>query len=193
MLDLFSPRAHMSVYILESDDKFQDLSVVDDQDWEIVYRLDGTPQRESWNPLKVEVYSDDGNLELDEGDFVQLAGLVPIFSGRAAKRLREILKASGEFLALASNAKDYVAFNVTNIIDALNVNHSEIVYFPNGKVLDIKRFVLNSEPLYQSVMFKIPQMPLSRVFVTDHFVDSVRDSKLKGFVFKPVEVIDGDV
>ena len=80
--------------------------------------MDGTPQGASWKPLKVEVDNNDGNRELDEGDFVQLAGLVPIFSSRAAKSLKEILKASGEFLALACNDKDYVAFNVTNVIDA---------------------------------------------------------------------------
>jgi hypothetical protein len=182
----------MSVYILESDDKCRDLSVVDDQDLEVINRLDGTPKGASWEPLKVEVDSDE-NLELDEGDFVQLAGLVPIFSSRAAMSLKEILKASGEFLALACNEKDYVAFNVTKVIDALNVSHSEIVYFSSGRVLDIKRFVLNSEPVSKSVMFKIPQMLLSRVFVTDRFVDSVRDAKLQGFLFKPVEVINGDV
>ena len=97
---------------------------------------------------------------------------------------------SGEFLPLACNEKDYVAFNVTDVIDALNVDRSQIVYFPNGRVLDIKRFVLNSEPLFKSVMFRIPQMPLSRVFVTDRFVDSVRDAKLQGFLFEPVEVIN---
>ena len=46
----------MAVYILESDDKFQDLSVVDDQGWEVINRLDGTPQGASWKPFIVEVF-----------------------------------------------------------------------------------------------------------------------------------------
>jgi hypothetical protein len=183
----------MSVYILESDDKFQNLSVVEDQDWEVINKLDGTPQGASWKPLKVEVYGDDGNRERDEGDFVDLAGLVPIFSCEAAKRLKEILRSSGEFLTLACNERGYVAFNVTDVIDALNVSRSEIVYFPSGRVLDVKRFVLNLERLSSSVIFKIPQIPLGRVFVTDLFVNLVHDAKLRGFQFKPVEVINGDV
>jgi hypothetical protein len=183
----------MPVYILESDNKFQDLSLVDDHDWEVVNKLDGTPQGASWKPLRVEVYCDDGNRELDEGDFVELDGLVPIFSSQAAKMLKEVLRGSGEFLPLACDEGDYVAFNVTDVIDALNVSHSEIIYFPTGRVLDIKRFVFNSERLSKVVIFKIPQMPLSRVFVTDRFVNLVRDAELRGFLFTPVEVINGDV
>ncbi len=183
----------MSVYILESDEKFQDLSLVDDQDWEFINRLNGTAQGTSWKPLQVEVYRDDGNRNLEEGDLVLLAGLVPVFSGRAAKSLKEILKASGEFLSLICEEKEYLAFNVTNEIDALNVDHSEIVYFSSGRVLDIKRCVLNSAPLAESVMFKIPQMPISRIFVTEPFVDAVSEYKFEGFVFKPVEVLNSDV
>ena len=183
----------MSVYILESDDKFQHLTLVDEQDWEVINKLDGTPQGDSWKPLKVEVDEDHGNLALEEGDFVELAGLVPIFSVKAEQRLKEILRGSGEFLTLACDDGDYVAFNVTVVIDALNVSRSEIVYFANGRVLDIKRFVFNSERLSNCVIFKIPQMRQSRVFVTDRFVSTARDAKLRGFFFKPVELINGDV
>jgi hypothetical protein len=185
----------MRLYILESDvDKFQSLGFVnEEQDWEVTHKFDGTPQGASWEPPKVEVYVDDGNRGLAEGDFPHLFGHLPVFSDAAAKKLEPILSGNGEFLRLTGKQPEYVAFNVTNMIDGLNVERSEIVYFPSGKVLDIKRFVFDAGKISTSVMFKIPQMPLAYVFVTETFVSLVRDSNLRGFLFTPVEVINDDV
>ncbi len=123
-------------------------------------------------------------------NFPSLFGSLPIFSGRAGKRLEAILRGNGEILALQCKEGDYVAFNVTNMINALNVERSEIVYFASGKVLDIKRFVFNARGIPANGVFKIPQMPLGRVFVTEEFVSIVQESRLRGFLFTPVEVIN---
>lgn len=70
-------------------------------------------------------------------------------------------------------------------MDALNEEASEIVRFPDGKrILEIERFVFDTSKVKNVDIFKLPQQPLARVFVSDEFVDVVRKAGLLGFNFE---------
>ncbi|HET9479058.1 MAG TPA: DUF1629 domain-containing protein, partial [Pyrinomonadaceae bacterium] len=74
-------------------------------------------------------------------------------------------------------------FNVLNMIDALD--EGAINRFPEGKeILDIKLFVFRQSQVHGVDVFKLPQQPLGRVFVTDKFVEILNMGGLVGFKFK---------
>lgn len=99
--------------------------------------------------------------------------------------LQPLLNGNGEVLPLDCEEGDYFLFNVTTVTDALDEASSEIVRFPDGKrIMDIKRFVFVGAELEGADVFKLPQLPLGRVFVTDPFVQAVKHGGLVGFDFK---------
>lgn len=179
----------MNVYLLESDAvNNQGLFFADlDKNWEIAYCfLDGISMKRAWIPIRVEV-DQDGS---PPGDFPILSGCISVFSRRAAGALEPLLRGNGELLPLRCDAGEYFALNVTRVVDALNADHSEIVYLPDGQVLDIKRFAFNARSVPANDIFKIPQVG-TRLFVSERFAETVEESRLKGFLFKSVTIING--
>lgn len=177
----------MNVYSLSLDvDHYQSLELVDlDSDWEAMYKFDGN-SIEEWQPLRAKVFFDDElETQLPPGDFPSLFADEPALSQRAVQVLRPLIEGNGQLLPLQCTGGEYFILNVTNVVDALDERQSEIVRFPDGKrVLDIKRFVFVPAKLQNVDIFKLPQQPLGRVFVTDGFVKTVRDAGLVGINFE---------
>lgn len=176
------------MYILNADaNKYQNLVLADEDDWEVIYRFNGKPLRSFWMPLSVKVlYDDDQNKNLPASDFPLLFSTLPVFSERAVKLLEPLLKGDGELLPLSCNEGNYVAFNVTRVVDALNAEQSDLVRFSDGKIMDIRRYVFDRDKLTNGDLFKIPQTPQGKVFVTDKFKEAVQEAGLTGYVFEPV-------
>lgn len=177
----------MNVYSIELDsDNYQSLEPVNlDADWEAMYKFNGRPVQ-AWEPLRVAVAVEDQQTEpLPRSDFPSLFANVPVLSARAIDVLSSLVGENGQLLPLeCEDCGDYVIFNVTNVVDALDEKCSEIVRFPDGKkVLDIKHFVFVPSKLRDVDIFKLPQQPLGQVFVTDRFVKTVRDAGLVGINF----------
>ncbi len=176
----------MNVYSVSLDvDHYQSLELVDlDSDWEAMYKFDGNPIEER-QPLRVTVFFDDElEKQLPPGDFPSLFAGVPALSQRAVQVLRPLIEDDGQLLPLQCAGGEYFILNLTNFVDALDERQSEIVRFPDGKkVLDIKRFGFVPAKLQNVDIFKLPQLPLGQVFVTDGFVKTVRDEGLVGIDF----------
>ncbi len=177
----------MNIYLLQSDvNNYQGLLFTNmDKNWELVYCfLDGIPMKRAWIPVSVEADEDDS----PPCDFPVLSGSIPAFSRRAADALEPLLRGNGELLPLRSNAGEYFALNVTRVVNALNVSHSEIAYFPDGKVLDITRYAFDAQRVPPNDIFKIPQVG-TRLFVSERFAKTVEEWRLTGFLFKAVTII----
>jgi hypothetical protein len=177
----------MNIFSLESDsDRFWNLrSVNEEQDWEQIYRFNGTPLANEWRPLAVEAVEEEVNDGRPASDCPHLFAALPVFSGRAVAALRPLLEEYGEILSLDSRDGSFFIFNVLNLIDALDEQASAIVRFPDGKRgLEIQRFVFRQSQLAGVDVFKLPQQPLGRVFVSDKFVEMVRNAGLVGFTFE---------
>jgi hypothetical protein len=122
------------------------------------------------------------------GDYSNLSYDVhPVFSERARRLLAPHLQGLGQWIELASeHDPTYWLFYITNVVDALNVEKSEVVYFPStpGKVMAIDRYSFYPEAVGNQMLFTLPQRPGSNRCVTDRFVDIVRANALTGFEFK---------
>ncbi len=178
----------MKVYILKADaNNFQNLDMVNENDWEWSQKIDGSHLASYWKPLAVHVlYDEDLDKYLPASDFPLLAFHIPIFSKRAAFTLGDMLAGHGELLPLLCREGEYYAYNVTCVLDALDEDGSNLVRFPDGRILDIKSYSFYPDKLGNCPIFKLPQTPLMDVFVTDEFKHKVEESKLTGFTFKLV-------
>ena len=125
---------------------------------------------------------DDSSAEL--GDYA-LLGTVPVFSATAVDALLDLLEKNGELLPVRYSRKEYMAYNVTRVIDALDERQSTILRFTTGRIMSITKYAFDPELLINAPIFKIPQLPLAYVFVSDVFVNRVRDKGLTGFSFRP--------
>jgi hypothetical protein len=177
------------IYLLDSDtSQFRSLVMPDDDRFmELIGQFDGTPIGKAWRLFSVD-YEDD-SISLSRGDFPSLAlPHIPVFSARAAEVLRPLLTSSGELLPIKCEDEEYLAFNVTVLVDALNVNASDILRFPSGRIMDVKTYIIDAERLNSCAIFKLPETALMDVFVSDEFLKLVDDAKLHGFSFRQVEV-----
>jgi hypothetical protein len=148
-----------------------------------------------WIPPRV-VYLDEG---LIEGDFPAFGSFL-VFTERARTSLNDMLEPNGEFLPLKCHMRTLVAFKVLRFIDALDLENSKIEWFPQLKkdagkpklIERIRQYCFHVEKLVDATIFRIPQLPLHHVFVTDTFVRRVEEHKLTGFLFNQIWPPIGD-
>jgi hypothetical protein len=121
------------------------------------------------------------------GDFPTLIPNIPVFSRKAVESLKDMLEPNGELLPIKCDNENFLLFNVTRVIDALDEFHSVLKRFKcDGSIMDIDRHAFIPEKIKEETVFKIPQMVTMDVFVTDWFVHRVKFSRLKGFRFSLV-------
>jgi hypothetical protein len=176
----------MKVYILRPDiDEYRGLFFSRKEDvLEFNRRFDGTPMKNNWK-REVKFVFRPGTKP--KGDFPGLSTHIPVFNLKAVKALADLLEGNGELLpTTCDDGEDYFLFNVTRVIDALNEANCAMKRFTDGKLMYIVRHSFFPDRVAGVKVFKLPQIPLMDVFVTDDFVKSVRTAKLKGFEFRPV-------
>lgn len=175
----------MIVYRLEpEDDRFHNFALVEESAGTIFHLFDGTPRGSEWQPLEIMAVDTDDELA-SLGDHA-LLGTIPVFSERAVAALKDVLETHGELLPLIYSRQPYFAFNVTRIVDGLDEERSRVKRFSSGRIMSVDEFVFTAEHLGGHQIFRIPQLLRAFVFVTDAFVERVRNSNLQGFHFRTV-------
>ena len=176
----------MTIYLLKSNpERYESFCFKNENDADVIYQFDGTPISH-WVPISVETDNENSCVKLGS-DFPSLIGHIPIFSQRAADALKHILEPNGQLLPLDYNKGKYYAFNVTKLIDALDIERSDIVRFSTGRIMDIIRYEFIANKLDKDLtIFKLLPTPTLRVFVTDTFAQLINSNGLTGFDLKPV-------
>lgn len=172
----------MKVFILDADvNNYRGIYYKDEDDIvDFNRRFIGNPLKRDWKGHhKFEFVP----ARLPKGDSPGLSTHIPVFSTRAVKALVHCLEGNGELLPIVCDGEDFFLFNVTRVIDALDETNSEVKRFTSGRIMDVITFSFHQERLLSKTVFKIPQLVLSDVFVTDPFVERVIKAKLKGFKF----------
>lgn len=158
--------------------------VVEGQEWifpadesrfEMFNTMDGRAVS-NWDPPLMRI---DG--EGTYSDFPWLGEHVPILRGLAVETLGHILLAHGQLLPL--RGEDVWLFNATTVLDALDHERSQIVYFDDRSILSIECHVFDRSRIGAAQVFKLP-MRASAVYVTDQFVERVQHAGLRGVSFR---------
>lgn len=178
----------IKVFQLETNSSdYEVLALRDDGDWASLRGcFSGEKMSESWVPLDVEILVEENDQKAKKNDIPSLSPGIPVFTKRAADALGTLLTSNGELLPLGSPVGEYYAFNVTNIIDALNVERSDVKRFGSGKIMRVNKYEFFREKVVGEVIFKIPQLRRSHIFVTDVFLNAVQKMDLHGIVLKEV-------
>ena len=131
-----------------------------------------------WQPPKVV-----GRVQAYQ-DFPGLGMTLPAFSQRACAALTDFLLPNGELLPLKSAQGEYYFYNITTVIDALDVNKSDCTFWcdPPTTAVDIDFFVFKKNMLKGASIFRIVEMPVFTL-VTSSFVNRVYEAGLNGFHF----------
>jgi hypothetical protein len=73
------------------------------------------------------------------------------------------------------------------VVDALDEDRSELKRFPSsGRIMRVVRLALFPERVTGEVIFKVPQLLTSPIFVTDRFAQRIQERGLVGFDLQPV-------
>jgi hypothetical protein len=156
---------------------------VDDDDFETFLAMDGRFIANWAPPVMRMAEADEGSGRPSYSDFPWLGEHAPILKKPAVDALAPVLTQYGQLLPL--EGEHVWLFNVTTILEALDKEKSDIVYFDDGDILDIERHVFKRDIIGTNEIFKLPGRA-STVYTTDRFVDRVRGASLRGVAFAPV-------
>lgn len=150
----------------------------DEADFERFWAMDGRVIHD-WDPPVMSIDRD----ERTYSDFPWLGEHAPFLREPAVQALGPTLRAFGQLLPV--RCEDVRLFNVTTVLDALDRDRSGIVSFDDGTILAIERHWFDARRIGTAEIFKLP-MRTSSVYVTDGFVERVRQAGLRGVSFRTV-------
>ena len=172
----------MRIYELDPPEGYEWILPENQDDFEVFRRFDGSARASSWTPVRVRLLKEDESQRFLPSDMPWLGHHAPVLKERAVDALKPALIKDGELLPLACDDADMWVFNTTTILDALDLDQSDLVEFSSGRIMRVKSYVFRSDRLRGVCAFKVPQLIRSSLFVTDEVVE--RASTLTGVGFK---------
>ncbi|MFI0443925.1 imm11 family protein [Actinomadura sp. 6N118] len=139
---------------------------------------------DSWQPFQV--WWDEEEREKPKGDFPLFASNVMV-GARAVEALEMSLQGNGELLPLLTEGSEIYLYNVTRVVDALNMEKSSGETFPSGRYMHISKHVFVKERLEGVEIFKLPQLYIGKkIYVTDSFMKRIEVAGLTGLIGEEV-------
>jgi hypothetical protein len=149
--------------------------------------FDGTHRAATWSPVPMYLLRTDERGSRQRADLPWLGSHVLILRDEAIDVVGPILADHGELLPLECADANLVVLNVTRVIDALDEQHSDVVRFSSGRIMDIKKAAFHGDELTGSAVFKIPQMPYGPLYFTSDIVERIRATRRHaGVTFREV-------
>ena len=175
----------MKVYEPLITNGYEWVNCCDDADYEVFLAWDGSQQGQRWNAVKVRRVRADERQEFKPSDFPWLGSHALVMRRRAVDALRNILVAHGEVLPLATEDVELYVFNA-RAIDALDEERSTIIRFPEtNRIMRLKKVTFVEAAISDAEIFRLPHRA-SPTYVSQRFVDRVKDAGLVGLQFKNV-------
>ena len=145
--------------------------------------FDGSSVKEGWVPPHVHRVRPTKRGANKPADLPFYAGDTLIMRRSALDALREVLDAYGEVLPLHTDDDvELFVLNIRVVIDALDVERSEIRTIPETDIVNVRQHVFIESALQGVEMFRVPLVP-HNIYFTDLFVERVKKLKLKGTDF----------
>ncbi|AYE33971.1 imm11 family protein [Clostridium septicum] len=183
----------MKIWSLEEDVNHYEHITLDDRNnlnWiDFGDMFNGKSLKDNWTPIRVCLIEHGGKLK--KGDMPYLSPGKPIFSKSAVTILKDLLEGYAEILPIEYDLQELFIINVTNHIEAINYEKSDVEYMRDGKrILSVNKYYFKIEVVKKQHIFKIVNQLNGTVFVSDDFRNRVIEGGLQGFKF--VEVWDSE-
>lgn len=138
---------------------------------------------------RIEISSEDSPFDESRlSDCPMLMNKYLVVSERAYQALIVLIRAHCDIYPVRIQDLEYYFIKPRTIIDILDLDKSEIDYL-NNKIVYVNNFVFKgaSNPDEVSI-FRVKGAEKLGIFTTETFVQTVKSSNLKGFVFEAVDV-----
>lgn len=174
----------MRIYSINGASGYELCHPVDQRDFETIYAgVTGETRIANWKPLAMKIIRVDEGRALAESDSPWLGSHALMFRSPACEALVPMLRRNGELLPVNCGDASVNMLNVTNVLDALDEEASDVRRFSNGRLMRVSRHVFRPEVVGTVDMFKIRNMRVSPTFATQRFVDAWRGAGLRGLDF----------
>lgn len=148
------------------------------------YIFDGIPVKErNFEKIYPSKYKDEIDKPIGDVFSVEVSSF--ILNERSYKILYPYIKNEVQIFKIKSENDNLYVVNITNIIDCLDYDKSEIKRFPSsGRVMRVIKYVFKIEKLKNATIFKLPEFLKGISYVTEEFKKVVEENNIKGFKFK---------
>ena len=148
------------------------------------YIFDGVPVKErNFDRIYPSKYKDEIDKPIGDVFSVEVSSF--ILNEKSYKILYPYIKNEAQIFKVKCENDNLYVVNITNIIDCLDYDKSEIKRFPSsGRVMRVIKYVFKIEKLRNTTIFKLPEFPKGISYVTENFKNIVEKNNIKGFKFK---------
>lgn len=148
------------------------------------YMFDGVHVKErNFDKIYPSKYKDEIDKPIGDVFSVEVSSF--ILNEKSYKILYPYIKNEVQIFKIKSENDKLYVVNITNIIDCLDYDKSEIKRFPSSdRVMRIIKYVFKIEKLKNATIFKLPENPKGISYVTEEFKKVVEENNIKGFKFK---------
>ncbi|MFX3648362.1 MAG: imm11 family protein [Paenibacillus sp.] len=171
----------MKVYELKYNDSCMDLNTMD-WDHELGSDFNGNSKGKIWTPTKVKTL-----YKKKYSDFPRLIIGKPIMKKNVKEVFEDHISKEVELLPLIHDELELYVVNVTNILECVDWNRSDVRSYSDGDFAGFNKLVFDFSKIPNNTyMFKIKETATVEVFVTDLFKEVVDEHKFKGLNFSVV-------
>lgn len=166
---------------------FEWVQPVDQEQFDLVYQLDGAPRALEWEAPVVTLIRDVDDGQLRPADTPWLGQHALVFRDQIVDQARHALASAGEFLQLTPDGggAPLWLFNVTTVLNALDLEASELDRFPSsGRVMRVRRHVFRPDVVDTVAAFKVPEV--RTLFLSDGAVAALSQPPMAGLRFELV-------
>ncbi len=128
-------------------------------------------------------YKDEVNKPI--GDIFSIEVSSFILNEYAFNILFPYLKEHSQIFRIKNQNSIFYVINVTDVIDCLDYDKSEIKRFPSsGRVMRVIKYSFIKDKLKNATIFKLPEFVKTNCYVTKEFKNAVEENHIKGFKFE---------
>lgn len=148
------------------------------------YMFEGTSVKDRKFALIVpSEYEDEVNKPFGDVFSVEVSSF--ILNEYAFNILNPYLKGHTQIFKIKNQDSLFYVINVTDVIDCLDYDKSEIKRFPSsGRVMKVIKYSFIKSKLNNAIIFKLPEFVKTTCYVTEEFKKIVEENKIKGFKFE---------
>lgn len=175
----------MRIYEFEVQEGYEWVMPVVEAEVRVFMAFDGSTKRSGWTPIRMRlIKEDERGRPRRPADIPWFARFAPVLKEKASAALGPVLERDGELLPLACVDARLDVFNVTTVLDALDMDRSAVLKLEDsGRIMKVESHVFRSDRLEGAHAFKVPGLR-SSVFVTDEVVSAANDAGLIGVGFR---------
>lgn len=176
------------IYSLSKDIGYVSLALLDDNDYELFLDYIDIGKKVTSFSRSIQVFygydGDDDERGIDDYPCISLT--YPVFNQKAVEKL-DFLTEFGELLPVYGEDQTFYVYNVTNLLDIVDFDASELEYF-EGVLIGAKRIVLRDVSFDSPVIFKVCGIERGPIFANELFKNIFEGAGLKGIEFTAVQL-----